>query len=45
MSERLNRAWKKSVEEQNVKVDLSREDSLCESMWSVGINLIAAWSR
>ena len=29
----------------NVKVGLRREDVLCHSMWSVGVNLIAAGLR
>ena len=37
-----NRTWKKQVEEENMMVGLRREDVLCRSMWSVGINKIAA---
>ena len=45
---RPNRTWKKLVEEESVKVGLRREDALCRSMWSVGVNQIAAglmWIR
>ena len=33
---------KKRVEEESVKVGLTREDALCPSKWSVGVNHIAA---
>ena len=36
---------KKSVEEESVKVGLRREDALCQSRWSVGVNQIAALFR
>ena len=36
------RAWKKQVEEESVKVVLRMEDALCQSKWSIGLNLIAA---
>ena len=39
---RLTRTWKKQVEEESVKVGLRREDVLCSSKWSVGVNHIAA---
>ena len=39
---RLKRTWKKQVEEESVKVGLRREDALCRSKWSVGVNQIAA---
>ena len=42
---RPNRTWKKLVEEESVKVGLRREDALCRSMWSVGVNKIAAGMR
>ena len=32
------RTLKKQVEEESVKVGLRREDALCRSKWSVGIN-------
>ena len=31
--------------EESVKVGVRREDALCRSKWSVGINEIAAWLR
>ena len=33
---------KKQVEEESVKVGIRREDALCRSKWSVGVNQIAA---
>ena len=42
---RLKKTWKKQVEEESVKVGLRREDALCLSKWSVGINQIAAELR
>ena len=39
------RTWQKQVEEESVKVGLRREDELCRSMWSVGVNQIAAQLR
>ena len=39
---RPKRTWKKQVEEQSVMVGLRREDALCRSKWSVGINQIAS---
>ena len=39
---RLKRTWKKQVEEESMKVGLRREDTLCGSKWSVGVNQIAA---
>ena len=30
--------WKRQVEEESVKVGLRREDALCRSKWSVGVN-------
>ena len=39
---RLKRAWKNEVEEESVKVNLRREDALCQSKWSVDIIQIAA---
>ena len=36
------KTWKKQVEEESVKVGLRREDALCRSKWSVGVNQIAA---
>ena len=44
--ERLKRTWKKQVEQNGVKVGLSRGDALCRSQWSVAVNRIAAgWRR
>ena len=40
--ERLKRTWKKQVEK---KVGLRREDALCRSKWSVGVNKIPAGLR
>ena len=40
--ERPKKTWKKQVEEESVKVGLRREDALCCSKWSVGVNRIAA---
>ena len=42
---RLKRTWRKQVEEESVKVGLRREDALCRSKWSVGVNQIAAGLR
>ena len=42
---KLKWTWVKQVEEESLKVDLRREDALCRSMWSVGVNLIAAGLR
>ena len=43
---RLNRTWKKQVEEEGVMVCLRRKDALCRSKWSVGVNKTAAgWRR
>ena len=42
---RPKRTWKKQVEEESVKVGLRREDTLCRSKWSVGINQIGARLR
>ena len=39
---RLKRTWKKQVEEESVKVGLLREDALCRSQWSVGVDLIGS---
>ena len=36
---------KKQVEEESVKVGVSREDALYQSKWSVGVNQIANWLR
>ena len=35
------RTWQKQVEEESVKVGLRKEDVLCRSKWSVGVNQIA----
>ena len=42
---RPKRTWKRQVEEESVKVGLRREDALCRSKWSVGVNQIAAGLR
>ena len=42
---RLKRTWKKQVEEESVRVGVSREDGLFRSNWSVGINQTAAGLR
>ena len=39
---RPKRTWKRLVEEESVKIGLKREDALCRSKWSVGVNQIAA---
>ena len=39
---RPRRMWKRQDEEESVKVGLRREDALCRSKWSVGVNKIAA---
>ena len=39
------RTWKMQVEKKSVKVGLRREDALCQSKWSVGINQIAVGLR
>ena len=38
---RLKRTWKKQVEEEIVNIGLRREDALCRSKCSVGVNQIA----
>ena len=38
---RMKRTWKKQVEEESVKVGLSKEDAPCRSKWIIGVNLIA----
>ena len=42
---KLNRTWKRQVEEESMKVGLRREDALCRSKWSVGVNKIASGRR
>ena len=42
---KLKRTWKNQVEEESVKVGVRREDALCRSKWSVGVNQIAAGLR
>ena len=42
---RPKRTWKEQVEEESVKIGLRREDALCQSKWSVGVNQIAAGFR
>ena len=42
---RSKRTWKMQVDEESVKVGLRREDSLCRSKWSVGVDEIAAGLR
>ena len=42
---RTKRTWKNLVEEESVKVGLRREDGLCRSKWSGGVNKIAAGLR
>ena len=42
---RPKRTWKKQVEEKSMKIGLRREDALCRSKWSVGVNKIAAGLR
>ena len=37
---RPKRKWKRQVEEESMKVCLRRQDALCRSWWSVGINKI-----
>ena len=39
------RIWKMQVEEESVKVGLGKEDSLCRSKWSAGVDKIAAGLR
>ena len=39
---RPKRTWKKQAEEESMKVGLRRKNGLCRSMWSVGVNNIAA---
>ena len=40
-----NRTWRKKAEKETVLVGLKRRDALYRSMWSVGINHIAAGLR
>ena len=42
---RPKRTWKRKVEEECAKVGLRREDTVCQSKWSVGVNQIAAGLR
>ena len=42
---RLKRTWKKQVVEESLMIGLRREDALCLSKWSVGVNQIAAVLR
>ena len=42
---RSKRTWKRQVEKESVKVGVRREDALCLSRWSVGVNKIAAELR
>ena len=42
---RPKRTWKKQVEEEIIKVGLSRDNALCRSMWVVGVTLIATTFR
>ena len=42
---RPKRTQKKQVEDECVKVYLRRENALCRSKWSVGVNQIAAGLR
>ena len=42
---RLKRTWKKQVEEESVMAGLRREDALCRSKRTVGVNQIAAGLR
>ena len=42
---RPNRTWRKQVDEESGKVGLRREDGLCRSKRSVGVNKIAAGLR
>ena len=42
---RPKRTQKRQVEDECVKVGLRREDALCRSKWSVGVNLITAGLR
>ena len=37
--------WKKQVEEESTKVGLRREDALCRSKWSVGVNQFTTTMR
>ena len=39
---RRKRTWKKQIEEESMKVGLRRENALCRSKLSVGVNQIAA---
>ena len=41
----LKRTWKMQVEEKSVNSGLRREDALCRSRWSVGVDQIAAGLR
>ena len=42
---RPNRTLKEQVVEEGMKVCLRRKGALCRSMWSVGVNRIAAGLR
>ena len=45
MKGRLKRTWKNQVEEESVNLGLRRQDALCLSNWSVGVNQVAAGFR
>ena len=42
---RPKRTWKKQVEKESVKVGVSREDAICQSIWSVVVNQTAVMVR
>ena len=42
---RPKRTWRKQDKKESVNVGLSREDALCQSKWSVGVNQIAVVLR
>ena len=42
---RLEKMWRKQVEDESVRIGLRRGDALSQSKWSVGVNQIAAGWR
>ena len=42
---RLKRTWRNQVVEESLNVGWRRDDALCRSKWSVGVNRITAGWR
>ena len=37
------RTWNRQVEEESLKVDISKEDELCRPKWIISVNQIGCW--